>query len=128
MRFDCEGSVSKEALSISLFSKLGAMPKGRRTSSSFARACWSSLYVSPHRSQVRLSESTSLCQTIGSDFVTTSQYLPRKSPPHYVTAMRKQSEFNECPQWVGSGHSRSGNPAHHRRTDRRLAEGAAVVD
>ncbi len=73
-RFDWEGSAVNESLSISLVSRVIPICKGWSTFSSVATACCRPCCVAPHRSQVRPSESSSRCQTIGNDFIV--DFLP----------------------------------------------------
>lgn len=72
IRFDWDGSDLNDSLSISLISKVVLISRGRRTSSSFAMACCRPLYVSPHRTHVWPSGSTSRCQMIGRYFIAPS--------------------------------------------------------
>ncbi len=113
-RFDWEGSASKEVLSISLVSKDGSIPKGRRTSLSFSRACWSPSYVALHRSQVRPRASTSLCQTIGSDFIfmLNERYSTRHNRSLSFIFQRHMPQLNERQL---SAKSISNRASHWRR-------------
>jgi len=69
MRLDSEGFALNDLSSISLISRLGSMPNGRRDCLSFSTARCISTYVALQRSHVLPPELTSLCQRIGSGFI-----------------------------------------------------------
>lgn len=69
MRLDFEGFALNDLSSISLISRVGSMPNGRRDCLSFSNARCISRYVALQRSHVLPSELTSLCQRIGSGFI-----------------------------------------------------------
>ena len=64
IRLDSDGCALKNSSLISLISRVGVMPRGRRIFLSWRTACLISCCVSPHRRQVS-PFLTSRCQTIG---------------------------------------------------------------
>lgn len=69
IRLDSKGCALKDSSPISLISRVGTMPCGRRISFSSLTARVISWKVPWQRGHVSPSLSTSLCQTIGSDFI-----------------------------------------------------------
>lgn len=137
IRLDSEGCALKDSSSISLISRVGTIPWGRRISFSSLTARVISWKVPSQRGHVSPFLSTSLCQTIGSDFILNPvlHTICRESTVFACHLLAKASQrkarphfrpLNACKSFTGAG-SRRGRESNPRFWWRSKSDRVAVL-